>query len=83
VHYNLKWFSPPNIVWALPPAVAASLKNTVPAFRPIKKPRLTHNPSTSSGIGKQQSNTTKPKTSFTFKNYSDTETSATPSSTSP
>ncbi len=45
-HYNLKWFSPPNIVWALPPAVGASLKNTVPAFRPIKEPRLTHNTST-------------------------------------
>jgi hypothetical protein len=30
----------------LVPAVAASLKNTVPAFRPIKKPRLTHDPST-------------------------------------
>jgi hypothetical protein len=45
-HFNLKWFSPPNVVRALPPAVATSLKNTVPAFRPIKKPRLTHNPST-------------------------------------
>jgi len=45
-HSDLKWVSPPNVVWALPPAVATSLKNTVPAFRPIKKPRLTHNPST-------------------------------------
>jgi len=45
-HYNLKWFSPPNIVWALVPTVAASLKNTVSAFKPIKKPGLTHNPST-------------------------------------
>jgi hypothetical protein len=45
-HYNLKWFSSPNIVWALVPAVAAYLKNTVSAFKPIKKPRLTHNPST-------------------------------------
>jgi hypothetical protein len=45
-YYDLKWFSSPNIVWALPPAVATSLKNTVPAFRPIKKPRLTQNPST-------------------------------------
>jgi hypothetical protein len=45
-HHDLKRFSPPNIVWALVPAVAASLKNTVPTFNPIKKPRLTHNPST-------------------------------------
>jgi hypothetical protein len=46
VHHNLKWLFPPNIVWALVPAVAASLKNTVSAFKPIKKPKLTHNPFT-------------------------------------
>jgi hypothetical protein len=46
VHFKLKWFSPPNIIWALVPAVAASLKNTVSAFKSIKKPKLTHNPST-------------------------------------
>jgi hypothetical protein len=27
VHYNLKRLSPPNIVWALAPAVATSLKD--------------------------------------------------------
>jgi hypothetical protein len=45
-HFNLKWFSLPNIIGTLVPAVAASLKNTVPAFRPINEPGLTHNPST-------------------------------------
>jgi hypothetical protein len=43
---NLILLSLPNIIRTLGPAVAASLKNTVPAFRPIKKPRLTYNPST-------------------------------------
>jgi hypothetical protein len=45
-HYDLKWFSPPNIIRTLVPAVTAALKNTAPAFKPIKKPGLTHNPST-------------------------------------
>lgn len=26
MHYDLKWFSPLNIVWALPPAVATKIK---------------------------------------------------------
>jgi hypothetical protein len=32
----------PNIIWTLIPAVAATLKNAIFTFRPIKKPRLTH-----------------------------------------
>jgi hypothetical protein len=43
-HYNLKWLSPPNIIRTLVPAVATSLKNTAPAFRPIKKPTPAHKP---------------------------------------
>jgi hypothetical protein len=31
-HYDLKWFSPPNIIKTLVPAVTAALKNTAPAF---------------------------------------------------
>jgi hypothetical protein len=31
-HYDLKWFSPPNIIRTLVPAVTAALKNTAPAF---------------------------------------------------
>jgi len=45
-HYNLKWLSPPNIVRTLVPAVASTLENAVLAFRPIKKLRLAHSPST-------------------------------------
>jgi len=32
--------SSPDVVWALVPAVAATLKNAVLALRPIKKPRF-------------------------------------------
>jgi len=34
--------SSPDVVGALVPAVASTLENTVLAFNPIKKPRLTH-----------------------------------------
>ena len=30
----------PDVVWALVPAVASTLKNAVPTLKPIKKPRL-------------------------------------------
>jgi len=38
-HYKDLIFSP-YVVWALIPAVSATLKNAVPTLRPIKKPRL-------------------------------------------
>ena len=39
-YYDLKWFSPPNIIRTLVLAVTAALKNTAPAFKPIKNPGL-------------------------------------------
>ena len=32
----------PNVIWALIPAVAATLKNTVPTLKSIKNLTLTH-----------------------------------------
>jgi hypothetical protein len=42
--------SSPDVVGALVPAVSASFEDTILTFRPVKKLRLTHKPSTSANI---------------------------------